>query len=81
MTTGFQVPGLGQAHKVCSGVKHVNECSTLLLPYTPSVVLESNMRTSKQRNKNTPIEKNNNKGSHIKRQGQLFGAISFEVFP
>ena len=30
-TTGLQVPGLGLAHKVCGGVKHVCERSTLPL--------------------------------------------------
>ena len=30
-TTGLQVPGLGQAHKVWGGVKHVCERSTLPL--------------------------------------------------
>ena len=32
-TTGLQVPGLGQAHKVCGGVKHVCERSTLPLTW------------------------------------------------
>ena len=30
-TTGVQVSGLGQAYKVCGGIKCVPECSTLFL--------------------------------------------------
>ena len=32
-TSGLQVPGLGQAHNVCGGVKHVCERSTLPLTW------------------------------------------------
>ena len=32
-TTGLQVPGLGQAHKVCGVVKPVSERSTLPLTW------------------------------------------------
>ena len=32
-STGLQVPGLGQAHKVCGGVKPVGERSTLPLTW------------------------------------------------
>ena len=39
-TTGLQVPGLGQAHKVCGGVKHVCECSTLPLTWDSGITAQ-----------------------------------------
>ena len=36
-STGLQVPGLGQAHNVCGGVKSDSEISTLLLTWDSGV--------------------------------------------
>ena len=39
-TTGLQVPGLGQAHKVYGGVKHVCERSTLPLTWDSGITVQ-----------------------------------------
>ena len=40
ITKEIQVPGLGQAHKACGGVKHFCEYSTLPLTWDSGVTVE-----------------------------------------
>ena len=55
-TTGLQVPGLGQAHKVCGGVKPVSGRPTLPLTWDSGTTAQQETNRKNQLNSDLTLE-------------------------